>query len=264
MPAEDKVWSRIEHEHIRLELEEGFYQLVLETENKVKKICKGEDSNPRAMRAEIRELLPLELEKWLRVLNNAYIRVWRTQGNRLTPEFVRTVFRREIKPTIDKPSKFEAKLVEQIFRRAGMLEDWDALPWGFWLDHTIRLEDEWRRRTEIQAMRLKYRTKRRGLRGVSEPKSRRGRKRGRPGLRETAELNSALIEARDVLSRTLGRRPLTTEIVEHFIQKGGVPLPNLWRQRDDIRDWRAVSRSRKYLRLAAKRFGRVPHKPSSL
>lgn len=155
MPAGKDAWSQIHHELVGLRLKRAREQLSRETNEEMNVILSIIDINPpTTIRPMLVKLGLKQAKKWLSTVYDTYERVWTEQGKRKTAEFVRALFREAIEHQIKAGMTLVSGLIDYANRHVAMSGRLRSLSWGESFFYEQSLRDDWRERTEGEAIRL--------------------------------------------------------------------------------------------------------------
>jgi hypothetical protein len=157
LDAEDRVWGQINHERVALRLKQLWKQRQKEIRKGLESVWYRAATPPSSQtRDDIVDLAVKQYRLWLDDNYAAYQYVWELQKKKRTPEFVRAVFRNAIAPAIKDLRTFINELIVRASEQLRGFQGLRPLSLGEWwgLDYEENLSDDWREKTEDEAMEL--------------------------------------------------------------------------------------------------------------
>lgn len=214
----------------------------IETTERVESILKRRPENPDH---EIFEILSVGMDKVIKEISHTYEQVWVRLGQDRSPEFFREILLGIVSVAIDSELEWSEGFLDDLPRyKRAQFRDFNAAQGGIRTFAEFH-KKHWQERIEDEAKALERRKpSRRGRPPIPKP--------------ETKALNMAIARARDDISRRNGNPSSTREIVKVLEKEGLAPIPERWRKEYNVKRWEQLLSKPVLLKLAAKRFTKVP------
>jgi len=229
LPTEEEVWRQIDHTLVSLKLQQAAKRRERQSETKRKAIYWRNRNNKNAatVPAQFFDLEIEQMREWAATVYQMYDEVRQAQGMEKTPQFVRAVFRKTIIPTIEGRKACSEDFIRNRALRTGA----SGNPTGSQLEElerqAARLQDEWRQKTEIQAMELEHQEKR----ALQTPSAQEDVQKARRSTRRGIGVSDPLVAQRTAIimniKRSLSgfRGNLSKEIAARLTGMNIKPLP---------------------------------------